>query len=335
MKTRAAQVEVIEPLRGFAALAVAYFHFTNGGGLLPSGWLKMSGAYGWLGVEVFFVISGFIIPFSLHQARYRFSSHLTHFLLKRIIRLDPPYLVAIGLTMVLWYVSAAMPGFRGSPPSLDLIQVVLHLGYLNAFFGYPWIIPVLWTLAIEFQFYLLIAVIFPLIAHPSARIRLGTLSAMCGCAFVIPDGAFVFHYMGLFALGMLTFSKYVGFMSARAYLLLLIPFSVVTALSLNMLTAVVGLLAALLIAFIRMPRFAPFTFLGAISYSVYLLHVPIGGRVVNLGTRFAHTTVVQIAVLIAAIVLSLVAAYVMYRFVEQPARQWSSSLRYQDPPARP
>jgi peptidoglycan/LPS O-acetylase OafA/YrhL len=334
METRAAHVEVLEPLRGFAALAVAYFHFTNSGGLLPSGWLKTSGAYGWLGVEVFFVISGFIIPFSLHQARYRFSSHLTRFLLKRVVRLDPPYVVAIALTVVLGYVSAAIPGFRGSPPSVDPIQLLLHFGYLNAFFGYPWIIPVLWTLAIEFQFYFLIAVIFPLIAHTSTRIRLGALSVMCGLAFVIPDRALVFHYLGLFVLGMLTFTKYVELTPVRSYLLLLIPFSVATAMSLNMLTAVVGLLTALLIAFAHIPRFAPFAFLGAISYSMYLLHAPIGGRVVNFGARFAHNAIAQIAVLALAIGISIVAAYLLYRFVERPARKWSSSLRYQEPPLR-
>jgi hypothetical protein len=34
-------------MRGVAAAAVAWFHFTNGAGLLSDGWLKASGAYGW------------------------------------------------------------------------------------------------------------------------------------------------------------------------------------------------------------------------------------------------------------------------------------------------
>ena len=94
MPPRGRRVEILEPLRGLAALAVAWFHFTNATGLLPEGWLRASGRYGWLGVEVFFVISGFIIPYSLFNAGYRFPRHAGRFILKRIVRLDPPYIAA-------------------------------------------------------------------------------------------------------------------------------------------------------------------------------------------------------------------------------------------------
>jgi peptidoglycan/LPS O-acetylase OafA/YrhL len=44
-------------------LSFAWFHLTNGGGLDPAGgWFRTSGKYGWLGVEVFFVVPRFIIP---------------------------------------------------------------------------------------------------------------------------------------------------------------------------------------------------------------------------------------------------------------------------------
>ena len=102
------RIEVVELLRGVAALSVAWFHFTNGGGLLKSGWLKASGSYDWLGVEAFFVISGFIIPYSMYRGGFRFPRHFGAFLLKRIIRLDPPYLIAAMLSLSLWYVSAAL-----------------------------------------------------------------------------------------------------------------------------------------------------------------------------------------------------------------------------------
>src|ERR1035441_2897196 len=68
-----------------------WYHCTVGSGVIHDGWLYRSGKYGWLGVEIFFVISGFIIPYSLYKAGYRVSD-FTRFLLKRIARLDPPYL---------------------------------------------------------------------------------------------------------------------------------------------------------------------------------------------------------------------------------------------------
>src|SRR5690349_12055072 len=125
------RLSVLDALRGIAALGVCWYHFTNGNKtFLPEGVLKSSGTFGWLGVEMFFVISGFIIPYALHRSGYRISDYGT-FILKRIIRLDPPYLVAILIVIALGYASTATPGFQGPPFEPTITQVVLHLGYVN------------------------------------------------------------------------------------------------------------------------------------------------------------------------------------------------------------
>src|SRR5437667_5652566 len=111
---RTVRMAVVDSLRGIASLGVAWFHITNGGHLLNAGWLKSSGAFGWLGVEMFFVISGFIIPYAMFCGDYRLKRNFGTFVLKRVIRLDPPYLVAILISVGLWYMSARTPGFRGS-----------------------------------------------------------------------------------------------------------------------------------------------------------------------------------------------------------------------------
>jgi peptidoglycan/LPS O-acetylase OafA/YrhL len=54
------RIEILDGLRGFAALWVAWFHFTHGSGLFQAGPVLASGNYGWLGVEIFFAISGFV-----------------------------------------------------------------------------------------------------------------------------------------------------------------------------------------------------------------------------------------------------------------------------------
>src|SRR5947209_2252350 len=90
------RVEVVDGLRGLASLAVCWYHlvYANhafaGGGLVAAV-LRDSARNAWVGVEVFFVISGFVIPLALYRSGYtprRFGT----FMLKRIIRLDPPYL---------------------------------------------------------------------------------------------------------------------------------------------------------------------------------------------------------------------------------------------------
>lgn len=93
---RVERQESVEILRGVAAFSVMWFHLTNGNSqFLPSGGLlKLSGAYGYLGVQLFFVISGFIIPYSLSIRNYQVKTDGLGFLVRRIVRIEPAYLVA-------------------------------------------------------------------------------------------------------------------------------------------------------------------------------------------------------------------------------------------------
>jgi peptidoglycan/LPS O-acetylase OafA/YrhL len=102
------RVESVELVRGLAALAVCIFHFTKY--LWPAESItRKVGSFGWVGVESFFVISGFIIPYAMHRAGYQYA-HFFRFLVKRYLRLAPPYLVAIALAQLLWWVGSFVPG---------------------------------------------------------------------------------------------------------------------------------------------------------------------------------------------------------------------------------
>jgi peptidoglycan/LPS O-acetylase OafA/YrhL len=159
------RITTIDALRGIASFAVCFYHLSYCSNIcLPQGALKSVGSFGWLGVEVFFVISGFIIPYALHRAGYQLKQYGT-FVLKRVVRLDPPYLATIALIIPLGYFSAMAPGFQGPPFTVSTSQVLLHLAYLNVFFGGNWLNPVFWTLAIEFQYYLLVGLLYPFISH--------------------------------------------------------------------------------------------------------------------------------------------------------------------------
>ena len=61
------RIDIVNALRAFAALFVAWGHFELG----QTKWLDWSGRYGYTGVYIFFVISGFVIPYSLHRGGYR------------------------------------------------------------------------------------------------------------------------------------------------------------------------------------------------------------------------------------------------------------------------
>ena len=61
------RLAVLDSLRGLAALAVCLFHFAGRDDFLPGTYLQAASRQGYLGVVAFFVISGFVIPWSLHR----------------------------------------------------------------------------------------------------------------------------------------------------------------------------------------------------------------------------------------------------------------------------
>lgn len=322
------RIPVLDAMRGVASFAVCWYHITNGNEtFLPKGALKSSGLYGWVGVEVFFVISGFVIPFALAGSGYRFAN-CGSFLLKRIVRLDPPYFVTIVLILILGYLSTKTPGFQGPPFAYSWPQVLLHVGYLNAFFDYPWLNPVFWTLAIELQYYLLIALIFLLLGHRNHLIRLCTMSALALLAIAIPAQQYVFHWLFLFLFGIATFQFRSGLLSRNSYLLHLAPIYAGGWFCYGLLIAITGLISALVIAFSNFSELGVLAWLGKISYSLYLLHVPIGGRIINLSSRFAVTMPEKFLAVIVATIGSIFAAWMLHKCVEYPAQRWSAAIGY-------
>lgn len=319
------RIEVMDGLRGFASLSVVWFHLTSGTGLF-TGWIKASGSYGWLGVDAFFVISGFVIPYSMHRSGYRGFSDAGVFMLKRLARLEPPYLASLLLTIGLLYVSSATPGFNGQAPNISLERVLLHLGYMNVFFARDWFNPVYWTLAVEFQFYLAMILLFPMLGHADWKRRFGALAVMATLAMAIRDTGLVFAYLGLFALGAGAFQVRVGLLRPLLFAVLAASLTAVNLLVLGAPAAAVGLVTALAAAFVNLPAIPVLGLLGSISYSLYLIHVPVGGRVMNLASRLPD--VWHVPALAGALVVCLATAYVFHRLFELPAQRLSSGISY-------
>lgn len=321
------RIDTLDALRGLASFGVCYFHLTNGNpAFLPEGMLKASGRYGWLGVEVFFVISGFVIPYALRRAGYELRNYGT-FVLKRVVRLDPPYLVTIGLILFYYFLSAKAPSLWDPRIKITPAQILLHLGYVNVFFGYDWVNPVFWTLAIEFQYYLLVGLLYPLIGSRNPRVRIITLLVLSPLPFLITSPSFIFRHLYLFILGMLTFQHHTGLLSRRAYLFTFPLLFIGMYLTLGPLIACAGLATATSIAFIKI-KGGVLRFFGDISYSLYLLHLPVGATLIIVFIKAADTMSSKVILLISATALSIAASYVLYRLVERPSQRLSSAISY-------
>lgn len=318
----------IDIMRGLASLAVCWFHLTNS--YSTDSPARISGGYGWLGIEVFFVISGFVIPYAMHRAGYKTSKDWYIFICKRIVRIDPPYLVAALMTLLLWYASAMAPGFQGQAPSPSIAELLLHLGYLNGIAGYPWLNPVFWTLAIEFQYYLLISLVFGSLSSGRRFLRWPVICVFLVLPFFFHTDTYVFRFTSLFMLGIAAFLYRVNIVGKVETAFVFTIAAISSWVTLGMAATLAGLITAILICLDWKPcRAKPLLFLGTISYSLYLLHVPIGGRVVNLGRRFVDSPLEEWLLSAFALLVSLICAGIFWKLVERPAQEWASRWKYQ------
>jgi peptidoglycan/LPS O-acetylase OafA/YrhL len=315
-------VAALNLLRGVAALMVCLFHCkkyiwpkTN-----PYSFLEVL-EYGYLGVYVFFVVSGFVIPYSMYTNRYSIQK-IGRYLLKRTVRIEPPYIIFIAL-LFLWNLFVYSWKGWGMPVLFSFTKFLFNITYLAPLFKVKWILIIFWTLGVEFQFYLLSGITYDTFMR-SRWLRYGLMAAMMVAGKFIPaDYYTVFNYYVFFAIGFQTFLRYVGRINWREYSL--------TVLSLLFFTYFYEINAAVpfVIATIAGILFVTWTsrvtdFFGKISYSLYLTHGLSGGAV----SVFMIGVLPSTTRFIAAIIVSIAFAAVYFRIVERYFLRWSKKIRY-------
>ncbi|MFJ5640341.1 acyltransferase family protein [Streptomyces sp. NPDC093223] len=149
------RLQALDGLRLLAALMVCLYHYTGRGGTVSESWhqnpgqifptLHRAAVYGCLGVEFFFVISGFVICMS------SWGRSLGDFFRSRVARLYPAYWVALVLVTA---ASVLLPAVV-HPVRAD--EFLVNLTMLQQPMGVPRVLGVCWTLWVEVRFYALFA----------------------------------------------------------------------------------------------------------------------------------------------------------------------------------
>ncbi|GAA0450696.1 acyltransferase [Streptomyces sp. NPDC046215] len=153
MQQSAPRLYVLDGLRILAALMVVTFHYVA----LEGGWgknhsevfpdFRLVARYGWTGVEVFFLISGFVICMST------WGRTLGDFVVSRVSRIYPAYWVAIFLTaavVTLWPQTRQVHNWDTVLTNLTMLQQSVGVWDVDG---------VYWTLFIELKFYVLFAIV--------------------------------------------------------------------------------------------------------------------------------------------------------------------------------
>ena len=112
-------LDILQIFRGFAALMVVIHHAVNSLKYyhkIDYPWLNYIGKFGKLGVDFFFILSGFIISYAAYH-KYNHPNSFKNYIKNRIIRVYIPYL-PIGITMYLLYFF--FPGFSNGNREISM-----------------------------------------------------------------------------------------------------------------------------------------------------------------------------------------------------------------------
>ena len=167
---------VLDGMRGIAILLVVWFHIWQISWLAaPFPWLQFIPEGGFLGVDIFFFISGFVICFPYVRAKLEGKPRpgWGTFAYRRAIKIVPSYVLSIAIMYAIGYDRAEGSG----GVQLD---IVTHLLFIHNWFmaTYGSINGVLWTLAVEVQFYC----IFPLVSIAFLKRPYVTVACMIALA---------------------------------------------------------------------------------------------------------------------------------------------------------
>lgn len=324
-KSKQGNLYQVNFLRTIASVSVCLFHLTCGNTsfLTNTNIVRKVCSYGYLGVEIFFIVSGFVICYSL-PANYQLKD-CTTFFKKRLTRVEPPYLASIFLTLIVGYFGSLV---SHHPIQFSWINLLYHIGYINNFTSDNYINGVYWTLGIEFQFYVIIGLLFPVI-NKSVYFLIFTIISLIILSFLKIDKAdLIFRYTPLFCIGILTyFIRYNNqYNKVILFCLMMITLSVLASGNPEVLLVSLCTISILCIQFNKNKTI---NFLSKISYSLYLIHVPIGGRIINLSLKFVETESQKYFVIALALIVSIIVASIFYLVIEKPAVKWSKQFRYE------
>ncbi|TWI47269.1 peptidoglycan/LPS O-acetylase OafA/YrhL [Pseudomonas duriflava] len=326
------RLDYIDALRGIAALLVVFQHLFVP--LLGEYWvLEHLIDPGKLGVLWFFMISGFVIPFSLkHQ-----PSAVRRFLVSRFFRLYPAYWLSLLLFLAATRITGQpIPGWPHIVANLTMVQTVL---------GIPDVIGLYWTLFIELGFYALCLMLFIAGLLHSVTVRFGCAVTMLVLALAMgvargwldqklpvafPLALSLMFFGSLWRDTLLTLSSRA---SRRPIVMLLLAYAVllpptfIAGYSTDMgngetwtrylFTYALAFLTFLLLTTrIRLESYW-LVWLGTISYSVYLLHPSIALLADWLG-RQPFFALPPLGLALAATLATLLLAHLCFQHIERP-----------------
>jgi peptidoglycan/LPS O-acetylase OafA/YrhL len=317
----------LDALRGIAAMMVVFYHYIYlydkqyGHSFDVPGWINL----GQTGVHLFFIISGFVIFWTLRRANRPMD-----FVFSRFSRLYPAFWAALLITFT--FTSLIGPLDR----AVSWEAFAANLTMFQGFLGYRHIDGVYWTLTIELAFYILAFTVLLsgllVFADYICLFWLATSfgQALSGADFGILEQALLLKYNLFFVTG-ISFYR-IWSKEARKVPIVCVILSILLAyfrfpIEIAIVISIwIGTFSLVIAGRLHWLSQKSLIWLGSVSYSLYLIHQNIGYGIINLGYQLELHPAISISL---ALLISFAVAQGITKFVERPALSCLRAWYYQ------
>lgn len=306
----------LDAIRGLAALVVVLYHYTyRFYEIYPAlGKAQTSFYYGSYGVQLFFVVSGFVIFMSLQRVN---SSK--DFIFSRFIRLYPAYWLSLCITFLV----VSCFGLEGR--EVDVGTFALNFLMFHSQFRIANVDGVYWTLLYELKFYFWMLILYRLNLLKIIEAILICCLLIKVILFFLVDNSqivkvfnelFILKYLSFFSAGICFYKLYRKNENINTYVLLAL--SLFVSIYFDTKGGEVVVLAIFIIftllSFNRLQFIAvkPLSYLGVISYALYLVHQNVGYVFIGWGLKNGFN--VYMVTLLSLILSLALATLITYKF---------------------
>lgn len=335
MNNTLSKIYILDAVRGVAAMIVAlyhFIHFSNHHGSLfdeKATILKTVDPFLHGSICVFFIISGYVIFLHLERNGYRIQNYGI-FLWKRILRMHLPLSICLLLIVV---VNTVFQSYLGLATEVDPGRLLANITLTASFFDYEWYNPIFWTLSIEFQFYLVIGILFsllqkrPSVALISTGLVLIPLNYIGNHTSYFDTTPYLVHFGSYFLIGIGMYLFHQKRFSAFQLSVLIAIGAIDCFLGQPDYYYVLPFLTIPIMLFVK-SRFRLLELSGEVSYSFYLMHGMFGGWFLYFTARYADQTWEKIGLIILALLISYAGSYPFYKLIEKSSFRLSRNIKY-------